>query len=53
MRPDRFNKNTPADIGRFLNCRLPLAPLDYGKRVLVEKIDAKTDDYGKWIAVIL
>ncbi len=25
------DKNTPADIGRFLNCRLPLAPLDYGK----------------------
>ncbi len=25
------DKNTPADIGRFLNCRLPFAPLDYGK----------------------
>ena len=25
------HKNAPADIGRFLNCRLSLAPLDYGK----------------------
>ena len=25
------DKNTPADIGRFFNRRLPLAPLDYGK----------------------
>ena len=25
------DKNTPADIGRFLNCRLPFAPLDYGE----------------------
>ncbi len=25
------DKNTPADVGRFLNCRLPLTPLDYGK----------------------
>jgi len=24
-------KNAPADIGRFLNRRLTLAPLDYGK----------------------
>ena len=24
-------KDAPADIGRFLNCRLPFAPLDYGK----------------------
>ena len=25
------DKNAPADVGRFLNCRLPPAPLDYGK----------------------
>ena len=25
------DKNAPADVGRFLNCRLPLAPFDYGK----------------------
>ena len=25
------DKDAPADIGRFLNCRLPLAPPDYGK----------------------
>ena len=25
------DKNTPADIGRFLDCRLPFAPPDYGE----------------------
>ena len=25
------DKNTPADVGRFFNCRLPLAPFDYGE----------------------
>ena len=30
--PVKFtDKNAPADIGRFLNRRLPLAPPDYGK----------------------
>ena len=25
------DKNAPADVGRFLNRRLPFAPLDYGE----------------------
>ena len=25
------HKNAPADVGRFFNCRMPLAPLDYGE----------------------
>jgi hypothetical protein len=30
--PVKFvDKDAPADIGRFLNSRLPFAPLDYGK----------------------